>query len=86
MAAPYDIVGYTHRADIFCPDCIVQQIDNLVGGRVEERLDYLASEFGINREDERTFDSGDFPKVVFRDQLDEESIEHCSTCGKELDS
>lgn len=88
MAYPFDIVGYTYQADIYCPDHIVQQIDGEapvddIGGAVEEKLDYIAGAFGFDREDERTFDSGDFPKVVFRDQLDG-AIDYCSTCGEEL--
>jgi hypothetical protein len=84
----YDIVGYTYRADIFCTDHIVQQIDGEasvddVSGAVEEKLDYIATMFGIDRENERSFDSEDFPKVVFRDQVDP-GIDRCSSCGEEL--
>jgi hypothetical protein len=38
--------------------------------------------FGIDREDERTFDSDTFPKVVFADQI--EGGEYCGGCGTEL--
>jgi hypothetical protein len=43
--------------------------------------------------DERSFDSGDFPKVIFRDQLGylyqaggvgASNVERCAACGEEL--
>lgn len=37
---------------------------------------------GIDLADALSFDSDDFPKVVFVDQLDDE--EHCGSCGGEL--
>lgn len=46
---------------------------------VESALDDYASMRGIDRYTETSFDSGEFPKVVFRDQL--ESLEHCGRCG-----
>jgi hypothetical protein len=36
---------------------------------VEDQLDGLARNLGIDRENERTYDSGDFPKVIFADQV-----------------
>lgn len=38
---------------------------------VETVLDELALAFGIDRADECTFDSDDFPKVVFASQVDD---------------
>ena len=49
----------------------------------EQYLARVAGFFGIaDREDEWTFDSGDFPKVVFSWQI--EDTEHCAECGGEL--
>ena len=80
MAHSTDIVGDTYKADIYCPACIVSVLPTGEGGAfdgwalapgvrmaTEENLDEIASAFGIDRGDERTFDSGEFPKVVFRD-------------------
>jgi len=88
MNKAHDIVGYIYRADIFCTDHIVQQIageDSVddVSGAVEEKLDYIATMFRIDREDELSFDSGDFPKVVFRHHF-APGIDRCSSCGEEL--
>lgn len=82
---PFDIVGYAYKADLYCPDCILdlcsegEEYDPRAG--TEENLDRYAERLGIDREDERSFDSDVFPKVVFRDQL--EGSERCS-CGEQL--
>lgn len=82
MAQPFDIVAYTYKADSYCPyhalklvarDFTRQEGFLLVPNgsmSVENQLDFYAKWYGIDRQDEWTFDSGDFPKVVFRDQLD----------------
>ncbi len=86
-----DIVGYTYDAENLCPECT---IDSMVMDRTpfpskpEEILDFLA-EAGlnprreiINRQDENTFDSNTFPKVIFysSDLVDEQ----CGHCGEKL--
>lgn len=82
---PFDIVGYHYKADLYCPDCI---LDLCSEGEeyypldtVESNLDRYAKRLGIDREDERSFDSDVFPKVIFRDQL--EGSERCA-CGEIL--
>ncbi len=62
----WDIVGYTFQADNYCPGCIIDQLPTGPGQPY----------------DETTFDSGDFPKVIFSSQL--EDTEHCGACGWEL--
>lgn len=88
------ISAYTYRADHYCGDCVMQLVAEAVdstghivpGPHYEDAEQYLARVagfFGIrDREDEHTFDSGDFPKVVFSWQI--ESTEHCGECGEEL--
>lgn len=81
------IAAYTYKADLYCPDHIVEQIDGEapvedIAGAIEEKLDYIAGMFGIDREDESTFDSGDFPKVAFSDELYDHA--HCA-CGHRID-
>ena len=68
----YDIVGYQYQAAYFHPECMVETLIDegrlSPGARslsVEDALDQLADVEGIDRMDEFTFDSGDFPKVVF---------------------
>lgn len=89
------IVGYTYRAEHFCPGCIMQALKTGPGEdfdgwtlapgvamSTESNLDEIAFAFGINRRDEHTFDSDYFPKVIFSYQLDE--TEECGTCGTEI--
>jgi hypothetical protein len=88
-ALPYDIMGYAYRADLYCPGCIVGLLTTNPGNTghgtvpadhdTEVHLNLLARIAGIDRADEHSFDSNDFPKVVFRDQL--EGSEHCGSCG-----
>lgn len=83
------IVAYTYRASMLCPGCIMAEFnsDGRLGDDVEAVLDWHAKMRGIDREDERSFDSGDFPKVVFADQVsDFERFEDaaCMDCGEGL--
>lgn len=77
-----DIAGYTYRADSYKPDELVELL--IAEGRLapgargmdaDEALDQLAAVEGIDREDEYTFDSDDFPKVVLRSQLAEDDLD-----------
>lgn len=91
MTNSFDIVGYTYAADFYCEDCIVGLVLAANPHIHSTRLDYLHTEpdldrlarlLGIDRYNEATFDSGDFPKVVFADVL--EDNERCGKCGEEL--
>lgn len=85
------ITGYTYRADTYCPACIGREIGEFVRDtgadlpddpnrwQVEAALDAIAEVLGVDREDEYSFDSGDFPKVVL--SLDDDGIT-CGQCGK----
>lgn len=56
-------------------------------GSAERFLDGLAESVGIDREDEWSFDSGDFPKVVFASQMepyDDGTPRICDRCHDEL--
>lgn len=73
------IVGYTYNADTYCPTHAVFALPTGPGQAYdgwalapdatvlspEDNLDEIAAAFGINRSDEHTFDSDDFPKVIF---------------------
>lgn len=76
MASPVDIVGYTYMAANFTPDALIEEM--VSRGELspaardmgaEEVLDQHAAANGIDRQDEHTFDSDDFPKVIFEDHL-----------------
>ena len=86
----WDIVGYTYRAETLCPDHIVAQLTANPGdvnhadatiGNAEAHLDLLARLKGIDRMDEHSFDSGDFPKVIFSSATEGDT---CDKCGAEL--
>lgn len=55
----------------------------------------MAERFGIDRADERSFDSGDFPKVIFGNQVHDgchadngyepgQCADRCGGCGQHL--
>jgi len=82
------VTAYTYHADIYCPTCVIETM--LVNGEAspaardmgaEAALDQIASANAIDRYDETTFDSDDFPKVVFPNMLDGEQ---CGGCGEPL--
>jgi len=91
----FDIVAYTYKAQILCPECTAAQVakaidwtGNIVmpmmdAETVEEYLDRAAGFLQVDdREDEWSFNSWDFPKVVFADQIEQD--EHCGQCGEEI--
>lgn len=90
----WHISAYTFQADTYCPDCIMAVLPTGDGERydgwalsagsltTEKNLDEIAIAFGIDRYDEKTFDSGDFPKVVLSSQI--EDIEYCANCQVEV--
>lgn len=93
MAHATDIVGYTYKASVYCPSDIIAAVEasgdyegwELAAGVVmspEANLSEIAAAFGIERMDESTFDSDDFPKVIFSSQVEEP--EYCETCGRDI--
>lgn len=89
------ILAYTYRAAIYCPKCIVDQLPTgnneqfdgwaLTPGAymtTEDNLNELAAAFGLDRTDERSFDSDDFPKVVFACEL--RGDETCDCCAEQI--
>lgn len=83
---PDDIVAYTYKADTYCVRCIAGKVVSKVitlyeAAESEKFLDTVAEARGIDRYDERSFDSDDFPKVVFRDQLEPDEEGESERCG-----
>lgn len=85
------IAGYTYQAETLCPECTVNAVADENGvaagfdyrsASIERWLTELAARRGIDYLDERSYDSGVFPKVVFSVQV--EGPEHCGRCGVEL--
>ena len=77
-----DIVGYTYNADQYCPDCILKPEQIGFAFSVEAVLDVVARFMDIDRYDEKTFDSGTFPKVIFESQIEDD--ERCGKCNNRL--
>ena len=91
----WEVVGYTYRAETFCPEHIIQQLPTGEGETfdgwklaegvqmsTEDNLNEIAAAFGIIREEESSFDSEFFPKVIFASQVDEH--DYCSVCLENL--
>jgi hypothetical protein len=90
----WEIVGYTYQAETLCPGCTIASLPTGPGeafdgwrdvtGRMsaEDNLSELACAFGIDRNDESSYDSDEFPKVVFASSV--EGDETCDRCGGEL--
>ena len=87
----YDVVGYTYQAELVCRPCM----RSIAANQIEARgwnseyvsLDRLMSTWatdiaGVDEGDESSFDSGDFPKVVFADQ--NQADDTCGRCGETL--
>ena|SRR6185503_4584376 len=95
------IIAYAFATETLCPPCT---IDRLISEgtaspaardmRVGDVLDQIADSLGIDRHDEKSFDSGDipnFPKVVYTRHIEafqrfdqRGDYEHCERCGEKL--
>jgi hypothetical protein len=90
----HPIVGYTFSADNYCPSCIVSIYTSHrryptcflpIGDTVEQQLDVLALLADIDRTDEYSYDSSDFPKPIPKKMVDN-AISHvyCGRCFNRL--
>jgi hypothetical protein len=84
-----EIAAYLYRADLYCPACVVEAMmarrDASPAARdlpVEAVLDQCAQALALDRSDEISFDSSEFPKVVLRIELGDG--DRCGACGDEL--
>jgi hypothetical protein len=82
------IAGYAYQADTLCPTCVIEAM--LASGEAspaardmatEDALDQIAGANAIDRYDEHTYDSDDFPKVIFSTSIEGDQ---CGGCGEEL--
>ena len=91
------IVGYAYMADIWCESCLEDCLGRgitvknwavgLKRGSAEVMLDDLAGTIGVDRNDEYSFDSDDFPKIVTLGHLSfhsDEDLDECGECGEGL--
>lgn len=91
MGQPFDIVGYVYKADTWCEECVLHEAVAdygashflLTSKNVEYSLEVLGKRKGINTEDEYSYDSDEFPKVMFRES---EGLDFCANCGELLET
>jgi hypothetical protein len=76
-----EIAGYVYKADFYCSDCVTKVMEQGSGSAVDQEryLDYIAAGEGIDRQNEYSFDSDIFPKVVLGDNID--FGDRCGWCG-----
>jgi hypothetical protein len=81
----FAVVGYTFNAENLCAGCTIQaMIDGGLAAPAardmlaEDVLDMVAEANVIDRHDESTFDSSEFPKVIFCHMTAENEV--CCSC------
>jgi hypothetical protein len=94
-----DIVGYTFNADTYCAEHIIDALPTGEGEAfdgwalakgvtmsTEDNLSEIAYAFQIDRMDESSYDSSEFPKVIFADSARnaEGHPDHCAVCHRPL--
>lgn len=85
MAHSTDIVGYTYRADTFCIRCtglemVEAGITRVLVPESPDEIDMVIRQHDVDPEDLYSYDSDQFPKVVFRDQLEGNKCGNCGDC------
>lgn len=73
------LVAYVFQAEVLCPDCLKEKLGHSSSVDIETVLDAAAAAKGLDREDETTFDSDDFPKVLLYPEVDDG--EACCGCA-----
>ncbi len=85
-----DIAGYQYRADTYCEGCILDVVkaNNAERPRVEgsPNLEDLAEILGVDANDEYSFDSDNFPKVIFSWDEAGDCPDICGACHSTLDT
>jgi hypothetical protein len=85
LVKSFDIVGYDFSEYTYCEGtCVLHAMGEPTPSHancltMEIVLDEVAARRGINRQDERSYDQREFPKVVFAGHL--EGPTPCSGCG-----
>jgi hypothetical protein len=84
-----DIAAYTYQADIYCPACLIETMiaDGIAAPAARDMptddvLEQCAGALAINRADETTYDTSEFPKPVFLDWLTPDDT--CTSCHQPL--
>lgn len=84
---PHDPIGYTYKAENYTPSALAEVLirngelsPGARGMTAENALDQLADATGVDRDDEYSFESDDFPKVITGDMV---SIADAPWLGRE---
>ena len=84
-----ELAAYLYRAELYCPACIIEALiaarDASPAARdmpPETVLDQCADAMAIDRADETTYDSDEFPKVLHLDATTDDDT--CGTCHQPL--
>lgn len=90
MSHATDIVGYTFNADNYHGNCLISGMvlarelsPAALSMRNEDVLDQHAGALAIDRTDESSFDSSEFPKVIFQSMVESDD-DVCGHCGNPL--
>ena len=82
------IAGYTYRAENYCSGHVISamaQTYPVATSDAERHLDLLATVgVKVNRDDENTFDSFDFPKAITDWMVCQDGHDVCGVCGADL--
>lgn len=86
-----DVVAFTYDAANYDPVCMRRMAANVVEAiginsefaSLEGLLHDWSASINIDMWDEESYDSGDFPKLVFADQL--QPGETCGKCGEVIE-
>lgn len=86
MAGIFDVVGYDFKGDRLCGRCVVQPVSEAYPSSPKATDDMTAEEFltavaqtmGINRMHEKNHTANQFPKVVFRGNVQGDTCDSCS--------
>ncbi|MHD0294280.1 hypothetical protein [Rhodococcus qingshengii] len=77
-----DIAGYTYKAENMMGETLIERLiaesiasPGARGMSAEDVLDQIAGTNGIDRSDEYSYNSGDFPKPIKVEQLTEDDNE-----------
>ena len=69
-----EIAAYTYQADIYCPACLIETMiaDGIAAPAARDMptddvLEQCAGALAIDRDDDTTYDTSEFPKPVFLD-------------------
>jgi hypothetical protein len=85
-----EIVGYVYNSETYCGKCLKRELkmsgfidDTLKAQPLEDILDIIAADSKLDRQNEWSFDSQDFPKVIFASDA-ELMTDFCNRCDKQV--